>query len=231
MPRSVMNAKQVAEALHVSLREVLRLAEAGALRATRVRDEWQFRAGDVSNWIERNLRQLPAHRARDARIEPPSGQIIAQALRPEAVAVGLAAKTRASVLRELVALAARGDPTLDAAGLLEAVIERENRDSTALQDGVAIPHATRQVYAEGPVISAAHTAQGIAFGQRDGGLTDLFFLVCCPSHLGHLLHLGRLCRLMIDKRLQEALRAAADPEEFVAVLTEAERRLVEERTE
>jgi len=102
------------------------------------------------------------------------------------------------------------------------VLEREERGSTALQDGVAVPHPARVVYAEGPLIAAARTAGGVAFGEPGGGLSDLFFLVSCPNHVDHLLHLGRLCRLLIEKPLQERLRSAESSEEFVAAIHAAE---------
>jgi mannitol/fructose-specific phosphotransferase system IIA component (Ntr-type) len=97
-----------------------------------------------------------------------------------------------------------------------------------LEHGVAVPHPARPFYAEGPILAAARTVQGIAFGERQGGLTDLFFLVCCPDQVSHLLYLGRLCRLLIDANLRKALRAAEDSGEFLAVLRAAEAELTED---
>ncbi|MFQ5430566.1 MAG: PTS sugar transporter subunit IIA [Phycisphaerae bacterium] len=227
MPRSFMSVKEVAASLHVSTREVVRMAEQHILTATKVRGDWQFRAGEVWNWIEENLQSLPRQRARD-RHPPAAGDLlISPALRESGVAVGLIAKTKSSVLRELAKLAEAVDPYIDAAALADALVERERQGSTALQDGVAIPHPARPLYSEGPILAMAKTAQGILFGERGGGPTDLFFLVCCPEQAQHLLHLGRLCRLLIDKRLSERLRAAQTPRQFIDALHEAETVLCE----
>jgi len=190
---------------------------------------WQFRAGEVWNWVEENLHLLPSKRAKDKHPTLVGDLLLVSAVRSAAIAVNIAAKTKPSVLRELVRLAERADPTLDSPALLDAVLERESKGSTALQDGVAVPHPARPVYSEGPVIAAVRTAQGIGFGERGGGMTDLFFLICCPQQLDHLLYLGRLCRLLIDKTLQQRLREAADNGQFVDALLDAEARLCQSR--
>lgn len=225
MPRTILSVNDVAACLHVSAREVIRMAEQKILPAEKVRGQWQFRAGDVWNWIEQNMETLPERRRKDRHPVAPATRLLAPILRDSAIAVDLLAKTRTSVLRELSRLAEEADSSIDSAALCQSLQEREAQSSTALQDGVAIPHPNRPLYLEAPVIAAARTAQPIVFGQRDGGLTDLFFLVCCPSQTDHLLFLGRLCRLLIDRTLQEKLRAAETAAEFSRALTAAENAL------
>ncbi len=225
MAQNLMTVHDVAAALHVSAREVVRMAERGILPALEVKGEWHFRPGEVYNWIEKNLHILPEHRSRDRHPAASGDLLIGPRLVEAGVAVDVSAKTRASLLRELAELAAAVDPYIDAAALAEDLGEREARGSTALQDGVAVPHPAGTVYAEGPVLAAIRTAQPIVFGERDGGLTDLFFLVCCPDQTEHLLYLGRLCRLLIDKGLQAELRAAESAGAFVAAMRAAEEKL------
>jgi len=222
MPRTVLTVQEVAASLHVSVREVVRMAEQRILPALLVRGEWRFRAGEVWNWIDANLAGLPARRQKDRHPEVSGCMLVSPVLDEVAVELNLAAKTKASVLRELVQLAERGAPTLDGPALVQALSEREAQGSTALQYGVAVPHPGRPLYGDGPVLAAARTINGIAFGERGGGLTDLFFLVCCPEQKDHLLFLGRLCRLLIDAHLREALRAAETAAAFVEAIRAAE---------
>lgn len=225
MPRSILTPEQVAACLHISTREVVRMAEQRVLPGSRVRGRWQFRAGEIWNWIEANVTSLPKLRRRDRHPQPRGTLLISNALRPSAVRVDVAAKTRASVLRELAELAARAYPEVAPAELAALLADREAVMSTALEHGVAVPHPARPYCAERPILAAARTSSGIYFGERGGGKTDLYFLVCCSSHTDHLLHLGRLCRLLVDERLLQALREAADGAAFFDRLTDAERSL------
>jgi len=217
--------KDVAASLHVSTREVVRMAEQRIIPAAHVRGEWRFRAGEVWNWIEANLHGLPARRARDRFPEPAGDRLIEPVLRPSGIVVDLAARTKASLIRELARLAESNEPAIDAAELADAVMEREKTGSTALQDGVAVPHPGRPIYVEGPLIVAARCVGGLPFGERGGGLTDLFFLLCCPTQVLHLLYFGRLCRLLIAKDLQRQLREAEDSDAFCSAVVAAERKL------
>lgn len=222
MPKQFMNIRDVARSLHVSTREVERMAELRILPATRVGSDWRFRTGEVWNWIQENMHSLSDRRAKDRYPELSHQMLISSAVKEHGVIVGLDARTKSSVLRELARLAENVDPYIDATTLLEGLEARERQDSTALQDGVAVPHPMGSHYSEGPIVVAARTINGIYFGERGGGATDLFFLVCCPDTKEHLLYFGRLCRLLIDPALQQQLREAEDASEFVSHLETAE---------
>ncbi len=167
------------------------MAEQRILPGVKVRDMWQFNAGEVWNWIEENLHILPERRRKDKHPETIGDLLVSPILKEQGVVIESAAKTKASVLHELAQLAEAVDPYVHAADLVEDLLAREAQSSTALQYGVAIPHPGRPIYCEGPLIAVIHTIQGIAFGERDGGLSDLLFLVCCPTPSEHLLYLGR----------------------------------------
>jgi len=220
-----MSVRNVAVSLHVSTREVVRMAEHGILPGVKVKGQWQFRAGDIWNWIEENLHTLPQRRRKDRHPATMGELLIVSTLRESSVSVDLVAKTKSSVLRKLAKLAETIDPYIDAGLLAGELLARESQGSTALQDGVAIPHPSRPLYSEGTILAAARTSQGIVFGERGGGLSDLFFLVCCPQQADHLLHLGRLCRLLIDRQLQAQLRQASDAAAFVQAIHYAEEAL------
>lgn len=225
MAKQFMDIQDVARSLHVSTREVVRLVEARILPATKVGNVWRFRTGEVWNWIEENIHTLTERRARDRHPELASQLLISASLKEHGVVVDLDARTKASVLREMAQLAENVDPYIDAAALFEGLEAREQEDSTALQDGVAVPHPARSQFSEGPIVVAARTLSGIFFGERGGGKTDLFFVVCCPDTKEHLLYFGRLCRLLIDPALQTQLRDAEDSADFIASIESAERRV------
>ncbi|MBP7089192.1 MAG: cation:proton antiporter, partial [Candidatus Omnitrophica bacterium] len=64
--------------------------------------------------------------------------------------------------------------------LYEAVIKRENAMGTALEEGVAIPHA-RLAFLKRPIIAFGRSLSGIDWDSPDGNLTNLIFLILTPE--------------------------------------------------
>lgn len=223
VPRTQMTVQEVAMCLHIAPREVVRMAEEGILSGQRVRGDWMFRTGEVSNWVEANLQAMPTSQRRGAAPQPMAGLLISTALQPDTVALDLNAKTKASVVRELLALAVKADAALDGPTLLNALLDRERQGSTAIGEGVAIPHPSRPLPLDRPVVVFARTATGVPYGDPKGLLTDLFFLMCCPTQHEHLLYLGRLCRMLMDHSFRKTLRTAADVDSLLQIIDEFER--------
>jgi excisionase family DNA binding protein len=228
MPRIVLKSAEVAAALGLDARTVERLADSGELPGRKVGGAWSFRAAEISDWAGRHLGRLPREKGRDkgkkrSALPPVSDLLLPLALQTDTVSIQLAGSTRHSVLRELVPLADRSGQIVDARALLDAVLEREKQQATALPGGIAIPHSSQIGHVrERPVIAAGRAGQGIPFGDPAGGLTDLFFLLCCLDYRQHLLYLGRLARLLAEQALLDQLRAAETDEAFVQAIWKAE---------
>ncbi|MFM7148395.1 MAG: PTS sugar transporter subunit IIA, partial [Gemmataceae bacterium] len=116
----------------------------------------------------------------------------------------------------------------DADTILEAITQREERGSTALPQGIAIPHAHRPlgdgVLAE-PLVVFGKTSRPIPFGGR-GEMTDLFFLVLSKEDRTHVRVLARLARLILRENFVDQLRAAETPAEAHGCILQAERELL-----
>jgi len=227
-----MGLEELATYLHRDVREVSKMASRGYLPGQKVGGEWRFLKVEINHWLEGQLsgytdKQLTAVEAGTDR-NPEYEPLLAEYLSEASVAVPLQAKTRASVLRELVALAERSWHVYDPEALLEAVRQREEMGSTALPSGIAIPHPHRplpSVLGE-PVIAYGHTASGIPFGAERGGLTDIYFLVASRDDRTHLRILARLSRLLLRPGFADELRAAETPAETYELILKEERELL-----
>jgi PTS system nitrogen regulatory IIA component len=228
----MMDMEQLAAYLQRDVREVGKLASRGHLPGHKVAGQWRFARAEINHWIEtqlpayteKQLADLDAAGDRYADQEP----LLAGLLSEATAAVPLAASTRASALRELVTLAEQSWQVYDPLAVLEAVRQREEMASTALPSGVAIPHPRRPLPAAlgESVLACARTASGIPFGAPHGGLTDIFFLVCCRDDRTHLRVLARLTRLLQRPDFVEELRAANTPGELYEAVAAAERQLL-----
>ena len=100
---------------------------------------------------------------------------ITEILTPDLVLPDLQGTTKADILRELAGCLAAKFTDIDVNALAAVLAERERLGSTAIGDGIAIPHgkirgATKIVGAFGRKV------EGVDFDSLDGGLTHLFFV-------------------------------------------------------
>jgi len=132
-------------------------------------------------------------------------------LSQELVLPDLAARNKTDVLVELATAVSRQHPELDRERLVQALEDRERLNSTALGDGVAIPHGKmsgiKRVFA-----AFARSRQGVDFHSLDGEPTHLFFLLVAPedSAGAHLKALARISRLLKDQSFRSRLMQASD---------------------
>jgi PTS system nitrogen regulatory IIA component len=226
-----MTLEELAEYIRRDRREVSKLADRGQLPGRKVSGEWRFARAEIDHWLETQLpvyteEQLHALETRDCG-RAGEEMLVSALLGKQCVAVPLAATTRASVLRELVRLAELSQQVYDPASILQAIRQREEMGTTALESGVALPHPRRPLpSAVGEsVLAYGRTTSGIPFGAHQGGLTDMFFLVCCQDEKSHLRVLARLSRLLLRPGFVDALRAAETPEDTWATIESTERAL------
>lgn len=226
-----MNLEQLASYLRRDIREVGKLANRGYLPGHKVGGEWRFARAEINQWIETQLPEYTEKQLVDlesAARGDSSEPLITELLSEASMAVPLAASTKASVLRELVALAEQSWQVYDPAAILHAIKAREDMGSTALPNGVAIPHPRRPLpNALGEsVIDYARTSSGIPYGAPRGELTDIYFLVCCRDDQTHLRVLARLTRLLMQPGFLEELRETETATESWEKITAAEHELV-----
>ena len=123
----------------------------------------------------------------------------------------LVADTKSGVLAEMSLHLARGVAGVDPEALRRVLEERELLASTAIGDGIAIPHG--KLDAVGRLVGALGRARGgIEFESIDGKPTHLVFMLVAPaSSTGvHLKALARLSRLFRDADFRQRLLAAPD---------------------
>jgi nitrogen PTS system EIIA component len=136
---------------------------------------------------------------------------IADILAPDMVVGALRGRDKADVIVELAGVVSRGHPEIDHARLVQALEDREKLNSTALGDGVAIPHG-KLARVQRVVAAFGRSPGGIDFNSLDGKPTHLFFLLVAPedSAGAHLKALARISRLLKDETFRARLMQAPD---------------------
>jgi len=236
MPHRFLSVDAVAEYLHLTPADVERRVKDQAIPCERRGDRVVFRKSDIDAWASRRILGLPGPRlaayheksTRGTRRWLPEGTLLPEALRRGGVSSAMAAKTKASVLRDLVALAEKTGQVCDARELLASLEAREELGSTALPGGFALPHPRfQQPYLfEASFVVVGRTIQEIHFGAPDGRPTDLFFLICGQDDRLHLHTLARFCLMARNTDVLNQLRQAPDPESMRDCLIAAEQQVL-----
>ena len=104
-------------------------------------------------------------------------------IRPEFIEPALTAKTKASVLRQMVGAGRKDGARVRSARLLEGLEAREELCSTGIPGGLALLHSRNpeSYLFETAFLALGRTIQQIPFGAPDGQPTNLFFLIGCPD--------------------------------------------------
>lgn len=146
---------------------------------------------------------------------------LSEYLRPDLVVRGLDTSgledTVGALVHRLEQVVDVGDPAL----VRQALVEREISHTTALGNGVALPHAT-VVGIERPIVMVATSPDGADFCPGQDMPVRLFFLVLSPmSEAGrHIKLLARIVRLVRHPGFVDSLLEAGSDE---ALLHEVER--------
>lgn len=233
MPFSNMTLEELARHIGMDAREVRRLAERGVLPGQLIGGQWRFNRAAVLDWLQREMHTLGDSHVQNLEraMSPVRDEAILERLLPlDGVEMSLDARSRTSVLRNLVRLAERTQLVYAADEILGALEQREALCSTALAGGFAFPHPRLPLpYATAqPLICLGHVRAGIPFGAPDGRLTYIFVLVCSHDDRQHLQSLARLAAVF-QMGVCERLREIDDPDEAREALLECEREVLARR--
>lgn len=103
----------------------------------------------------------------------------------------------------------------DVTPLLEAVRQREEKDATGLEHGVAVPHGKTDAVGE-LFAGIATVATEVDFGARDGRGARILVMTISPLKRSgpHLQFIGEVVRLLRDEEQRAALIAATTAQEM-----------------
>ena len=147
---------------------------------------------------------------------------ITDLLKPEAITLGLDISTKSDAINALVGLHAAAGNLKDKDAYKEAILAREEQGTTAIGDGIAVPHAKTSAV-KAPALSAITVPGGVDYGAPDGKPSDLLFMIAATEDGDvHLEILSRLMVMLMDAEFAAALRAAKTPQEFLDIINKQE---------
>ena len=142
------------------------------------------------------------------------------------ISADLKADGKLAVLEELAGLITRVHEEINPESVARALLDRERIMSTAVGDGVAIPHAKTSAVDQ-IVACLGVSPRGIDFDADDGSRTHIFFTLLAPENSTgeHLKVLARISRLCQDALFRKQLREAGSGHGILDIVRDAETKL------
>ena len=143
-------------------------------------------------------------------------------LKKDAIELNTSVESKSDAIDKLVALHEKAGNLLDVKAYKEAILAREAQGSTAIGEGIAVPHAKSESV-KTPGLSAITVPSGVDYEAPDGKNSDILFMIAAP--LDGDLHLEILSRLMVmlmEPEFCAALRGAKTADEFLSIIDKKE---------
>ena len=144
-------------------------------------------------------------------------------LSKKAIVMDIKATKKEEVIKELVdALVDAGDiEKRYRAKLIDALMAREALGSTAIGQGIAIPHAKSECV-DSLIAAFGLSKKGVDFDSLDGEPAYIFFLLVAPQDSAgpHLKALARISRLLKDKYFRDTLRSSIDDKSVLKIIAQ-----------
>lgn len=216
----IMTTKEVANYIRVNEKTVLKLVQYGELPGVKVGSQWRYHLVAIDKYLQKQLVESSDDDL-DLIIKTKEHPIPLSRLADERlIDLNLLASSKKNILSQLarIAYAARITPSYE--GLFIALEEREKMLSTAVGQGVALPHPRwpHHLLFKEPRIIIGKVNYGIDFDAPDKQKVYLFFMLCAPSEYIHVRLLAKISKLLHIPNVVEQLKNAKKARDIIQIL-------------
>jgi len=214
-----LTLRDVARLMKVPERTVSRWVQDESLPAKQIGGQYRFNRSELFEWAALRKLHLPA----DLLFESTSGAAdsesdgLARALVAGGVLAQVPGADREAALAAVVEKLRLPD-RFDRKRLLELFLVREKIGSTAVGDGIAIPHPRYPVVlgVADATATVCFLERPIDFGAADGKPVDTLFVLVSPTVRSHLKLLSQLAAALRDDAFRLAIQRKASADEIFA---------------
>ncbi|HMP90294.1 MAG TPA: PTS sugar transporter subunit IIA [Kiritimatiellia bacterium] len=141
-------------------------------------------------------------------------------LSKETIVMRLKSNSKDGVIEELIDVLVASGKIQDRKAALKAVVDREKKMSTGLQNGIAIPHGKTDTI-ESLVAAIGICPDGIAFESLDGLPAQIILLTVSPaSRTGpHIQFLADVSRVLHNEETRKRVLSASTEEDVLDLLS------------
>jgi PTS system nitrogen regulatory IIA component len=216
-----LTVRDVTRFLDVSESTVTRWIRQRGLPAQHVNGQYRFHRAELLEWATANRVKFSLEMLDGLEtIEEPPPRL-AEALEAGGIFYQVADTSKDRALRALVQVM-RLPEEIDRELILRLLLVREAAATTAIGDGIALPHVRNPIvlHVDRPMVTLCFLEHPVDFGALDGKPVEVLFSLVCPTTRSHLQTLSRLSYALQDAQFKAAVMRRSPAE---AILAEARR--------
>lgn len=221
-----LSVKDAAQLLSVSEKTIYRWLKQGLVPVYKVNESYRFKRAELLDWATSRRIGVAAEAFEEPESNAEPLPTLVDALELGGVFYRIEGNNRKEVLAEAVNHLRLPDD-FDRNYLHRVLIARERLGSTALGDGIAIPHPRSPglLNLTRATVTLCFLEQPVDFKALDGRPVGVLLLILAPYLRAHLHLLSRLGFVLQDAGLRQALREVSSRERIFSALKAAEERI------
>jgi PTS system nitrogen regulatory IIA component len=213
----ILTIEEVARYLRVSERTIYDWAQKGEIPAGKIGTVWRFKKNEIEKWVNS---RLSVRESDTDEVHP--GIHLENIIAPERI-VFLDHSNKHDALRSLAGNLGTAPQVKNRQELILEILKRDELMSTAIGQGIAIPHVRLSSVTD-LVVSVGIARKPIEdFGALDNEPVRILIMIASAynQHSYYLQTLSYFCMRLKNKSLRESLWAAKKPDEIYDLLLAA----------
>jgi PTS system nitrogen regulatory IIA component len=221
-----LTVRDVSRFLNVSESTVTRWINQRGLPSQYVGGHYRFHRVDLLEWATANRVKVSVEVFDQLDSEDEPGPSLVKALEVGGIYYGLQDTNKEYALRALVRVLPVPDD-VDRELLLRLFLAREASATTAIGEGIALPHVRNPIvlHVECPMVTLGFLERPVDFGALDGKPVQVLFSLICPTVRSHLQMLSRLSFALHDEKFKAVVMHRGRCEEIMQEARRVEKAL------
>ena len=221
-----LTLRDVSRFLDVPEATVTQWVKQRGLPSQQLGGQYRFNRVDLLEWATANQVKVSVEVFDNLAAEDEPVPSLAEALEAGGIFYQIKGAGKEHALRAMVQILPLPDG-LDHELILRLFLAREASASTAIGDGIAIPHVRNPIvlHVERPIVTLAFLEHPVDFGALDSKPVDVLFSLICPTMHSHLQTLSRLSFALHDERFKAVVLRKGPPDEIMGEVRRIEESL------
>ncbi len=218
-----LTVRDVSKFLNVSESTVTRWIKERGLPSRHVGGHYRFHRVELLEWATAHKIRVSLQAFDDLQGDDEPVPSLLEALRAGGIFYHVKNTNKDTALRALVELLQLPEE-IDRELLLQLFLAREASASTAIGDGIAVPHVRNPIVLNvvRPMVTLCFLEHPVDFGALDKKPVHVLFSLVCPTVRSHLQTLSRLSYALQDQKLKEILMRQGQAEQILGEVRRVE---------